>query len=54
MPRYEFMCESCEKGFEMTLTIAEREKAKTLCPSCGSQKVIPQLAGFTAKTSRKS
>ena len=54
MPRYEFTCESCKKSFEVTLTLAERTNAKVQCPSCGSEKVTPQLTVFTAKTSRKS
>ena len=54
MPRYEFMCKSCEKGFEVALTFAERAKAKVECPSCGSEKITPQLTVFTPKTSRKS
>ncbi len=54
MPRYEFVRESCEKGFEVALTLTERAKADVKCPSCGSGKVIPQLTAFTAKTSRKS
>jgi hypothetical protein len=28
MPRYEFLCETCKKPFELVMTIAEREKAK--------------------------
>ncbi len=44
MPRYEFVCKSCEKGFEVM----------SKCPSCGSEKVTPQLTVFTAKTLRKS
>ena len=54
MPTYEFMCESCEKDFAVTLTISERANATARCPSCGSEKVAPQLTAFTAKTSRKS
>ncbi len=54
MPRYEFMCESCEKGFEVTLTFSERANAKVKCPSCRSEKVTPQLTVFTPKTSWKS
>ncbi|MGH7323577.1 MAG: FmdB family zinc ribbon protein [Candidatus Rokuibacteriota bacterium] len=54
MPRYEFICERCEKGFEVTLTLTERAKANVKCPSCGSEKVTPQLTVFTPKTSRKS
>lgn len=54
MPRYEFRCESCEKGFEVTLTLTERANAEVKCPDCGNEKVTPQLTVFTAKTSRKS
>jgi putative FmdB family regulatory protein len=35
MPKYEFMCESCKKSFEMVLTAAERAAATSTCPTCG-------------------
>jgi putative FmdB family regulatory protein len=54
MPRYEFMCETCKKPFELTLTIAEREKTKPTCPACKGTKVEPQLASFMTQTSKKS
>ena len=54
MPRYEFRCEGCKKGFEVTLTFAARAAGKVKCPKCGSGKVTPQFTVFTAKTSRKS
>jgi putative FmdB family regulatory protein len=54
MPKYEFMCESCKKSFEVVLTAAERAAANVRCPTCGSREVTPQMAIFTAKTSRKS
>jgi putative FmdB family regulatory protein len=54
MPRYEFICGSCQKGFEVTLTLTERANPAVKCPSCGSEKVAPQLTVFTPKTSRKS
>ena len=53
MPRYEFTCESCGKGFEMTVPFTERAQANVKCPF-GSEKVTPQLTVFTPKTSRKS
>lgn len=53
MPRYEFRCESCEKRFEVTLTLTERANAEVKCPNCASEKVTAQLTVFTAKTSRK-
>jgi putative FmdB family regulatory protein len=54
MPKYEFMCESCKKSFEVVLTAAERAAANVQCPTCGRGEVTPQMAIFTAKTSRKS
>ena len=54
MPTYEFMCESCKKSFEVTLTVADRAAGNVQCPTCGSGEVTPQMAIFTAKTSRKS
>ncbi len=54
MPRYEFLCNKCKKSFEVTLTLAERASAQIRCPSCGSDKVTPQMSVFTAKTSRKA
>ena len=54
MPKYEFRCESCKKSFEVVLTAAERAAANGQCPTCGSGEVTPQMAIFTAKTSRKS
>ena len=51
MPRYEFLC---EKSFELTMTISEREKAKVKCPTCKVTKVTPQLGGFMAQTKKKS
>ena len=54
MPKYEFMCERCKKSFEVVLTATERAAANVQCPTCGSGEVTPQMAMFTAKTSRKS
>lgn len=54
MPRYEFLCEKCEKPFEFTMTISEREKSKVRCPICKSTRVAPQLGGFMGQTAKKS
>jgi putative FmdB family regulatory protein len=54
MPTYTFMCERCKKSFEMVLAVAERAAAKIACPTCGGGEITPQMAIFTAKTSRKS
>ena len=54
MPSYEFMCEKCKKGFELTMTISKREKANVKCPKCKETKVVPQLTPFMVQTSKKS
>ena len=54
MPRYEFVCEKCNKPFELIMTISEREKGKVKCPKCKDSKVLPQLSGFMTQTSKKS
>jgi putative FmdB family regulatory protein len=54
MPRYEFLCESCNKGFELIMTISEREKAKPTGPECKDEKVVPQFSGFMGQTAKKS
>jgi putative FmdB family regulatory protein len=54
MPHYEFLCETCNKPFELTMTISERGKAKPKCPKCKGKKVTPQLGGFMAQTAKKS
>ena len=54
MPRYEYLCDKCQKAFEVTLTISEREKAKPACPSCKGTKVTPQLGVFVTQTTKKS
>ena len=53
MPRYEYLCQGCQKSFEVSMTMTERGKAQITCPGCGSKKVLPQLTAFTPKTSRK-
>ncbi len=54
MPHYEFVCDKCEKSFELTMTITEREKTKVRCPSCNGTKIRPQLGPFMTQTSKKS
>jgi len=36
------------------MAISSREKAKATCPTCKGTKVVPQLGGFMAQTSKKS
>ena len=58
MPRYEFLCRSCEKPFEQTWSLDEYDRivkeGSAKCPKCGSKKVLRQISGFQVKTSKKS
>ena len=54
MPRYEFMCEKCNKPFEAIMTFSEREKGEVKCSKCHGTNVVPQFSGSVAQTSKKS
>lgn len=55
MPVYEYFCESCQKEFEVALTLKEHDHEEQLqCPKCGGHKVHQMAAAFTAVTSKKS
>ena len=54
MPEYEFLCTACKKTFSTTLTLAEYEKGKIVCPKCGSRKINQRVSTFFAVTSKKS
>lgn len=54
MPVYEFQCQECGKEFSLTLTLKEREAGGLRCPGCNSTHLEPLMAGFFAKTARKS
>ena len=54
MPIYEFQCQDCRKEFSVTLSLKEREAGEIECPGCKSKRLEPPMAGFFAKTSRKS
>jgi putative FmdB family regulatory protein len=52
MPTYQYRCEKCNKSFEITATIAERDAKKFSCPNCKSKKVKQQLTDFAPSTSK--
>jgi putative FmdB family regulatory protein len=54
MPSYSYRCEKCGKRFVRVATISEHDARKPACPKCGSRRVTQVLAGFFAKTSKKS
>jgi putative FmdB family regulatory protein len=53
MPHYEFFCHSCEQPFSKTLTPAEYEEGKVLCPHCGSEEVEARPSAFYAVSARE-
>lgn len=54
MPQYEYACLDCKQSFSIVLSLKEFEAGKAACPHCHSKNVKQILAGFFAKTSRKS
>jgi putative FmdB family regulatory protein len=57
MPTYEFLCQKCNKIFELTYSISEFERARKAgikCSTCGSSRVVQQVPAFQVQTSKKS
>jgi len=54
MPVYDYICEDCQKSFELVLTLGEHDKNNITCPKCGSKNVEQDAAAFFAVTSKKS
>jgi putative FmdB family regulatory protein len=57
MPTYEFLCQKCNKIFELTYSISEFERARKggiKCSKCGSSRVIQQVPVFQVQASKKS
>jgi len=41
MPTYDFICESCDKVFELSISIKDYDKnGKYDCPTCGSNEKV--------------
>src|SRR5262245_24699038 len=49
MAKYEFMCESCKKSFEVVLTAAERAAGKIACPTVAAEKSRPGWPSLARK-----
>ena len=57
MPTYEFQCHACGMSIERTMHLDEYDKARARgieCPKCHGKDVVPQIASFEVKTSRKA
>lgn len=42
MPKYDFVCNACQKAYEISMTMKERATLKPRCPVCGSEDVSQQ------------
>ncbi len=54
MPIYPYVCEKCNKKFEVEMSISEHEEKQTKCPKCNSKKVKRVYEPFSAQTAKKS
>jgi putative FmdB family regulatory protein len=54
MPRYEYLCEKCQKPFELTMTISEHEKGKVRCPTCRARESCRSSAGSWGRRRRRA
>lgn len=54
MPVYEYVCQDCQKAFEISRAMSEVPAKDVKCPSCGSTRTERVYSGIYAKTSRKS
>ncbi len=54
MPSYEYHCQTCDKEFDVILTIKEHDSAQVQCPQCHGKEVKQMFTAFTAVTSKKS
>ena len=54
MSVYEYICNKCSKKHTVTMTIAEHEKRRPACPSCGSRSQRQFIPSFSVITLKKS
>ena len=53
MPVYEYVCNDCNKTFELHLTLQQHD-TEIKCPKCGSRNVEQEATAFYAVTGKKS
>ena len=53
MPVYDYVCNDCNKTFELHLTLQQHD-TEIKCPKCGSRNVEQEATAFFAVTGRKS
>ncbi len=51
MPNYEYECKKCGDKFEVRRGFFDKEKAKSVCPKCGSEDTKRVFSFFSATAS---
>jgi putative FmdB family regulatory protein len=55
MPTYEYVCQQCEKPFEVHRTMVQHaEQGAPPCPQCGSPKVTRRFAALNVAVGSRS
>ena len=53
MPRYDYLCQDCDRRFEVKATVADYSAGLTPpCPGCGSSRAIRVFSGVTVLGTR--
>jgi putative FmdB family regulatory protein len=54
MPSYEYRCRTCDRTFEIRLSVQDHDAGRARCPHCQGQEVEQVMTSFVAMTSKKS
>jgi putative FmdB family regulatory protein len=54
MPSYEYFCRTCDRTFEMLMSLPEHDHKEVQCPHCQGTDVTQVPTTFSAVTSKKS
>jgi len=54
MPSYEYFCRTCDRTFEVIMSMQEHDIKKVQCPHCHGTEVTQVPASFVTVTSKKS
>ncbi len=54
MPSYDYRCEKCRKSFTLTMSMADHDTKRIVCPKCKSRQVKQKVTSFFALTGKKS
>jgi putative FmdB family regulatory protein len=54
MPTYDYYCRTCDRTFEVHLSLREHDAHQVQCPQCHSTQVQQTVTHFGTVTSKKS